>query len=159
MDVLFSEKQKISFWWLWVLLLLITLIPAYGLYRQVIIGIPFGGNPMSSTGLIIFLIAMLLMVLFFWIIELKTEITEKYILVHFFPFFETKYLWSDVASAEIVNYGFVGYGIRIGTRYGTLYNTRGNKGLAIQLKNGKKYCIGTQKETELQEVVDVINEK
>ncbi|MFT4535992.1 MAG: hypothetical protein ACJA1A_002782 [Saprospiraceae bacterium] len=159
MNMLFSEKQKMSFWWLWVLLWVITLIPAYGIYKQIIIGVPFGGNPMSNTGLIIFLTVMLLILLLIWMIELKTEITEKYILVHFFPFFKTKYLWSEIESAEMVNYGFVGYGIRIGTKYGTVYNTRGNKGMAIQLKNDTKYCIGTQKESALQKVLEVINNK
>ena len=43
-------------------------------------------------------------------------------------------------SAKIVNYGFVGYGIRLGSQYGTIYNVNGNKGFAIELSNGKKVC-------------------
>ena len=30
-----------------------------------------------------------------------------------------------------------------------MYNINGNKGLVIELKNGKKFMIGTQKEAEL----------
>ena len=51
---------------------------------------------------------------------------------------------------QIVDYGFVGgWGIRMGTKYGTVYNTRGKTGLALTLLNGTRYCIGTQKEGEL----------
>ena len=45
-----------------------------------------------------------------------------------------------------VHYGFVGgWGIRFFTAYGTVYNMRGTKGLAINLEKGKKFLIGTQK--------------
>lgn len=157
MKVLFTEKQRFSFWWLWLFLGMITLIPIYGIYKQIIIGKPFGDKPMSDAGLILILLLMLSLLVLFRIIQLKTEITINSIKVHFFPFFKTQFHWSDVKSSEVVNYGFVGYGIRIATKYGTVYNTSGNKGLAIELKNGKKYCIGTQKESELKTVVDQLN--
>jgi hypothetical protein len=35
-----------------------------------------------------------------------------------------------------------------------VYNINGNKGLAIELKNRKKFVIGTQKETELKNRVE-----
>ena len=41
------------------------------------------------------------------------------------------------------------YGVRLGSKYGTVYNINGNKGLAIELKNGKKFMVGTQKAAEL----------
>ena len=157
MKVMFSEKQRFSFWWLWLSLGIITLIHVYAIFKQIIIGKPFGDKPMSDVGLILMLILMLSLLVLFRIIQLKTEITKKSIRIHFFPFFKTQFHWSDVKSSAVVNYGFVGYGIRIGTKYGTVYNTSGNKGLAIELKNGKKYCIGTQKENELKTAVDQLN--
>jgi hypothetical protein len=85
---------------------------------------------------------------------LKTEIDEDSIRIKFFPFANKVFHWKDIAKAEVVNYGFVGgWGIRIGTKYGTVYNIKGQQGLAIQLKNGKKRCIGTQKEAELKAVI------
>ncbi|WP_282032750.1 hypothetical protein [Aequorivita sinensis] len=74
--------------------------------------------------------------------------------MRFFPFVKKKVNWKDVKSAEVVNYGFVGgWGIRLGTKYGTVYNIKGNRGLAIELLNGKKFLTGTQKETELREIL------
>ena len=49
-----------------------------------------------------------------------------------------------------LDYGFIGgYGIRLWTKYGTVYNTSGKIGLAITLNNGDKFLIGTQKSDEL----------
>ena len=63
--------------------------------------------------------------------------------------------WNEIKSTKVVNCGLVGgWGIRLWTKYGTVYNTKGNKGLAIELKNGKKFLIGTQKETELNKILD-----
>src|SRR5699024_12786763 len=42
----------------------------------------------------------------------------------------------DIAKIEIVHYRFrdiLGWGIRFGSRYGTVYNVRGKTGLAITL--------------------------
>jgi hypothetical protein len=72
----------------------------------------------------------------------------------FFPLIKKTTNWTEIKKVEVVNYGFVGgWGIRLWTKYGTVYNIKGNKGLAIELFNGKKYLIGTQKEIELNEIV------
>lgn len=73
---------------------------------------------------------------------------------NFCAVFEEKICLEGYSKSGLVNYGFVGgWGIRLGTKYGTVYNTKGNKGLFILLNNGKKYCIGTQKEDELREII------
>ena len=61
---------------------------------------------------------------------------------------------SDVLEAKSVDYDFVGYGIRLSIKYGTVYNVKGNQGLQITLKNGKKYLIGTQQPTKVNEVIE-----
>ena len=154
MNILFKEKQKFNLWWLWILLIGITLIPVYGIYKQIFNGEQFGNNPLSDSGLILFLVFMILFLLFFWMMKLTTEINKESIKVKFFPFTHKTILWKDVKTAEIINYGFVGgWGIRLGTKHGTVYNVKGNIGLAIELKNGEKICIGTQKEDELNRIV------
>jgi hypothetical protein len=58
---------------------------------------------------------------------------------------------------KVLNYGFVGgWGVRLWTKYGTVYNVKGNIGLAIELKNGTKFLIGTQKEIELRSFLEKI---
>lgn len=157
MEPLFTEKQKFTQWWLWVLLLGIGMIPTIGIYKQLIIGEEFGSKPMSNLGLIVFLFFIYLLIAFFYFIKLETKITSDEITMKFFPLASKKVKWEEVSEVNIVNYGFVGgWGIRLWTKYGTVYNTKGKIGLAIELKNGSKFLIGTQKETELKNVIKEI---
>ena len=86
MNLLFTEKQRFNQWWLWIPLIGIVLIPVYGIYQQVIKGEPFGSNPMSDTGLFIFLLFMLAFVGLFWMMQLRTDINKDSIKIEFFPF-------------------------------------------------------------------------
>ena len=105
---------------------------------------------MSDTGLLIFLVLMLAFDYCFWMLRLITEVDATTIKINFFPLAKREIRWSEVKTYQIVDYGFVGgWGIRMGTKYGTVYNTKGKIGLALELTNGRKYCIGTQKEEEL----------
>ena len=152
--MIFTERQKFDQWWVWVLLLGLLALPAYGIYKQIFIGENFGDKPMSNTGLIVWLIFMLLFTGFFWLMELQTTIDKDSIRIRFIPFLTRTIKWEDIQSAEILNYGFVGgWGIRLATKYGTVYNMSGNMGLALVLKNGKKICIGTQRTEDLKAVV------
>ncbi|WP_246051426.1 phosphoethanolamine transferase domain-containing protein [Aequorivita sinensis] len=154
MKIVFKEEQKFTQWWLWLILIGIGVLPIIGIYKQLIIEEKFGDNPMSDLGLIIFSIFIFGLITLFWFMRLKTIIDQNEIRMSFFPFVKKKVNWKDVKSAEVVNYGFVGgWGIRLGTKYGTVYNIKGNRGLAIELLNGKKFLTGTQKETELREIL------
>lgn len=158
--IVFKEIQKFTQWWLWFILIGITMIPVFGIYKQIFLGETFGDKPMSDIGLILFLGFMLLFLFLFWTLKMITIIDENSISIKFFPLANKKIEWREVQTAEIVNYGFVGgWGVRLGTKYGTVYNTAGNKGLALILNNGKKICIGTQQEEELKKVVGEIRNR
>jgi len=160
MKIKFKGEQKFTQWWLWLILIGIGIIPVFGVYKQLIIGEKFGDKPMPDFGLILFCVFSFSLIAMFWLIRLKTDIDENGIRMNFFPFAKKRVFWKEVKSAEIVNYGFVGgWGVRLWTKYGTVYNTNGNKGLAIELVNGGKFLIGTQKETELNEIVTRVNSK
>ncbi len=155
--ILFKEEQRFTQWWLWLFLIGIGLIPIVGLYNQIFLGEEFGDNHMSNFGLIIFSIFTLLFIALFRIIKLKTEISTKELNFALKPFVSRKVNLNDIASVKIVDYGFVGgWGIRKWTSFGTVYNIKGKIGLAIELKNGSKFLIGTQKETELKNVIKEI---
>lgn len=149
----FKEEQKFRQWWLWLILIGLNLIPAYGIYKQIIRGQIFGDHPMSDVGLISFQIFTLLFLVAFWAFKLVTEIDEDEIYIQFYPLVKRSISWSEVKTANMVNYGFVGgWGIRLTYKYGTVYNVNGDKGLLLELENGKKVCIGTQKPEDLAEV-------
>ncbi|HKO77675.1 MAG TPA: hypothetical protein VJU52_10675 [Flavobacterium sp.] len=154
MESEFKEKQKFTQWWLWLFLIGLGFFQAYGLFKQLIIGEDFGDKPMSDIGLIMFAILPFGIIFLFWYMKLETVIDQKEIRIKFSPLVKKTFKWEDVKSATVLNYKFVGYGIRLFTSYGTVYNTKGNTGLAIELKNGKKILIGTQKGDELAQIIE-----
>ena len=130
-------------------------LPIIGIYKQLILGEKLGDNPMSDISLLIFSIIMFSLVGLFLIMKLKTSIDKNGINMYFFPFIKKSVDWQQIKNVKVINYGFVGgWGIRLWTKYGTVYNVKGDKGLEIVLKSGKKFLIGTQKETELSTIIE-----
>ncbi|MDA9127261.1 hypothetical protein N9J65_00210 [Flavobacteriaceae bacterium] len=150
----FIESQRFNQWWLWALLLGIFGVGCYGLIQQLILEVPFGSKPMNDTGVIGFCFFNLGMILFFRWMRLDTRINSEGLYMRFVPFKTKFHPWEEIESISVVHYGFVGgWGIRLFTPYGTVYNMRGAKGLAIRLKTGKKFLIGSQRVAELKEHV------
>lgn len=151
MKIQFAEEQKFTQWWLWLILIMIAVFPIIEIYNQVSLREGYEGSATSNLALSIPVFAIIIL---FLVMKLKTDIDENEIRMNFFPLVKRRVNWNEVKTAQVVNYGFVGgWGIRLWTGYGTVYNTKGNIGLAIELKNGKKFVIGTQKETELQKIL------
>ena len=158
-EILYRETQKFRQWWLWLLLLLPIAIFFYQWIAPI-----FQTDANNSGNLSISLsiptthwwgiLLYLLVLLFFLFSKLKTNITAEEIQLKHLLFFKTSFKWAAIETAEIVTYGFVGYGIRLSIKYGTVYNVKGNQGLQITLKNGKKYLIGTQQPTKVNEVIE-----
>jgi hypothetical protein len=146
----FTEIQKFTQWWLWALLGGVVLLPLYGLYRQVVLEEPFGNNPMSDWGLVLFLLGMLAVLGFFAYMELRTEIDARGIRMRLRPISQESFPWDRIEKVEPITYSFVGYGLRFSFRHGTVYNIRGNKGLAIYLKDGGRFVVGTQQPEQLE---------
>jgi len=153
----FQENQNLAPWILWFIRLLsigLISINLWGFCQQVILGQPFGDKPGPDW---VFPFMFLLQASIWWLfekIQLSTVIDSKGIRMHFFPFTKKNIRWSAIDKAKIINYGFVGgWGIRLGTKYGTVYNTKGKEGVWLHLKDGSKFVIGTQKKQELEKVI------
>ena len=156
----FKENQRFTQWWLWVLNIGILLIPIYGIIQQVFYKNPFGNRPMSDIGLYVFLFFMLLFNYFFWLLKLETTIDENGIQYRFFPLQpKIKTIpWNEIQKISIRKYNplteYGGWGIKLGAR-----NVKGNIGLQLELKNGKKILIGTQKREEMERVIKMYKVK
>jgi len=149
-STVFFERQYFTQWWVWLLLLGLLALPFYGLYVQVIQDRPWGNNPMSDLGLVVFAISMSGFVYFFKWMRMDTVCDKEGVRVKFRPFVNKRVRWKEIADARVVDYGFVGYGIRYGSKYGTVYNVKGRLGLAVTTINGRKFVIGTQRAQELE---------
>jgi|SRR5690554_5156815 len=153
----FTEEQKFTQWWLWIILIGIGVLPIFPVFKQVSNEVEVASENSFGFTFIIFSVIIYGLIALFLVVKLKTEINQNEIRMSFFPFVKKQVGWSEIKTAEVVNYGFIGgWGIRLGTAYGTVYNIKGNKGLAIELTNGKKFLIGTQKETEMTKMIEEI---
>lgn len=145
----FTETQRFPDWLRYGLLLL----------NAVIIYILFQTEGLSTPIFIILLLSIIIPgTIFQW--TQKTEIDSSNIKLTIKPFVNKQISFSDLESWSVRTYKpikeYGGWGIRFG-RNGSAYNIRGNKGLQLVLKNGKKILIGTQKDSELNRVMKSIS--
>jgi hypothetical protein len=141
----FTEQQKFNQWWLWALLLVISVVFSYALIQQEVFNIPFGDKPAPTWVLALILILFVGLGLLLKVFTLNTKINSNEISFSFKPLVSRKYTWEEINAIKIIDYGFVGgWGIRLGSKYGTVYNMRGSKGLQVTLVNNKQFVIGTQ---------------
>ncbi len=166
---LFSEKQFIRQPWLVgiVLFTSIIIISVFGIrfYEQIILGVPFGINPLSNNEIIFsFIFALVFSFLLTFLIftsNLQTIITKRGIYYKYYPFINKFRL---ISKENIKNYyirkykpigEYLGWGIRYSLKgNGIAFNTMGNIGLQLELINGKKILIGTQLP---EKIIDVLN--
>jgi hypothetical protein len=162
-DVIFYENQKFRQWWLWCGFLFFFIIQIYGLIQQIIFDKPFGNNPASNTTFVIIIIVYIGFIFFFYTINFSTKILKdkEDIFIRYFPLQISyhKIHIKDIKKSyvrtynPIIDYG--GWGIRYGLRSsGLCYNVSGNKGLQLELKNGKLILLGSQKPDELKNILD-----
>ena len=94
-------------------------------------------------------IALILTALLFW--KLTVTVDEKSLRASFGPGFIYKQVpISEVEDCEPMRVRFWhGWGIHL-TRNGWLYNVSGHDAVIITLRNGRRFCVGTDEPQELQ---------
>lgn len=153
--ILFREEQRFSQFWIWIIILGTAALWLWQLIQQIFLGIPFGNNP-APDGVVIAMGAIPATILIiFKTLRLETVIDQDGVHCRFKPF-QRKFKVikpGDIARWEVKKYSPVkdygGWGIRTGSLWGkgTAYNVSGNQGIYFELKNGKKFLIGTQSPT------------
>lgn len=162
-EILFTEKQKFTQWWFWLMLIALNAFGFYSVFKQVILGQPLGDNHGSNEGLLSVTGLMFLITIFYISHRLDTIIKKDGIYVRFFPFhFKSKYYaWDTLTKAFIREYApikeYGGWGLRLRPN-GTAYNLSGNKGLQLEFKDAKNVLIGTNKPEELAAVLSKIGQ-
>ncbi len=156
-ETLFYEEQRFRQAWIWVLLLGVLGILLWGIFQQEILGEPYGDKPVPTFVLVLLCALPLGLIWFFAQLKLMTTVTETEILIHFRPLARRNIPISEIRKAYIRKYRpiseFGGWGVRYGGK-GMAYNVSGNKGLQLELKNGKLVLIGTQKNEALEKVME-----
>ncbi len=151
---IFREVQRFRQWWVWILLLFVMGMAWYGAVQQIVLKKPFGSNPAPDAIMImIWAIFGVFFPLIFYSMRLVTEVRSDGLYIRFFPlqFHEQKISFEEIKKYEIRTYSalkeYGGYGIRYG-KNGKAFNVSGNKGIQLELQDGKQLLIGTQRPEE-----------
>lgn len=166
-QIRFREIQRFRQAWMWVLfisgMLLVVVIFGYGMVTQFVYGRPWGDEPMSDTALIIAGLVSIVVAggvaLLFLCMALETKVADDGICIRFFPFVRKRIAYDQIISFEartyrpIAEYG--GWGIRVRLR-GTAYNVSGNRGVQLELANGTRLLIGSQRPDELADAIQTM---
>lgn len=158
----FEEEQSFRQTWLWFAVipssLFVLLIFAVLLYQQLYLGKPVGNNPVSDRGLLVIaavIIPTLLgLPILFYKMKLSVRLERDNLHVRFSPFVNKHIPLHEILRCEPRKYSavmeFGGWGIRYGgKKRGWLYNVTGNRGVQLELANGKLLLIGSQRADEL----------
>ena len=161
MTVLFHEKQRFTQWWVWALLIGVNAVTIYGIIQQIVFKIPYGNNPSPDAVLLLVSLIPMGIAVLIYTLCLETQLTDESITIKFYPLVRSKTIQlKELQKVYVRQYAplreFGGWGYRVSLN-GTAYNVRGNQGLQLELKNGKKILIGTQKPTELQGVIKTLD--
>ena len=159
--VRYTEEQKFNQWWIWLIILFASGLWIWQFVQQIILGIPFGDNPSSDLGVIFTILFPVLAVILFRILTLETIIDDNGVQYRFKPFQRKPRIIKadDIAGFEVKKYSpikdYGGWGIRMGSRKkGKAYNVSGNQGVLFELKNGKKFLLGTQNPEAIRSALD-----
>jgi len=155
--VRFREDQRFRQWWLLALLLVPVAPFAYGMYVQLVLGRKWGTKPISEAGLLVVGVLVLGVPVWFWFLRLITEVHDDAVHVHFIPLWRKRIIpIRDIRTAVAVTYrplrDYGGWGIRWGPR-GQAYNVSGDRGVQLELANGKRLLIGSQRPEELEAAI------
>ncbi len=163
--VYFSEEQHFDLLWMKLLMIFSSaaaIVPlAWACYEQLVLGEPWGQQAPSDFTLMYVTLAMFIIVvginLMVFSSKLETKISAEGIHYRYFPFIRkwktVPYL--DLTSFEIrkyhawKEYGGRGFRLRTFNRKGRAFSMRGNQGLQLIFKNGKKLLLGTQRAEEM----------
>ena len=167
--VVFSEEQRFTQVWLWILVIASSLmmigIFGYGMFKQFVIGEPWGDHPMSDTALAImgpiYVLFGIALYVLFRTTRLVTQVRHDALYIRFYPFHIRfkRFRYDEIEKYEIVDYrpirDYGGWGIKKGLK-GWAYNVSGSRGVLLTFHTGKKLLIGSQKPHELVGAIDSV---
>lgn len=162
---IFIEEQKFTQSWLFIGLafgLIVVTMPIIKDWAHISQG-SFGEMLNDFGGILIILLVFTLFIFF----KLKTRIDEKGVHYQYLPFhFSYRFLpWNSISKCYVRNYDAIfeygGWGLKFSFRKnkGKSFTVKGDVGLQLELMDGKKILIGTQKKEEIQRTIDTYQDK
>ena len=161
----FIEEQRFDQWWFRSLMLLvgaILIVTIAKAYPSLKVDSAAFWTTMSVA---IFTVILIVFVLF--VLKLETKINEQGIHYGFKPIHYKLKLtaWKEIDQcfvreySPLTDYGGWGYKMGLFRKKGSAFNVKGNIGIQIVFKNGKRLLIGTQKLADAENVLQTYSNK
>jgi hypothetical protein len=146
--VFFHEEQAFRQWHARLVLAMPPAALIFITLRQVVWHRPWGTQPVSNGGLLFLSVLLVLVYLRLITVRLVTDLRPTEIAVGLRGLWRKRRIpLCQVRAASAVEYDpirdFGGYGVRSGPR-GRAYIARGNRGVELELQDGRKVLVGSQ---------------
>ncbi len=155
-NILFSEQQTITKWYVWILPVLVLVVCVYVILHQLLLQQAGSTDAIPLNILIVMVLIPCILIVFLRHIRMKVEITSKGILYDVRPFQDGHILWSEVKEIKLIPYTRMALGLAPGGVSGKAYNISGTHCMQLTKKNGQKILLGTEKPELLRKVLEKI---
>jgi hypothetical protein len=158
-EPVYKETQHFTQVWLWVAVMASTIPTLIIIAAVLVLKRSQGIHAPEILVLIVVSLILAFSLLLIRILRLDTEISVSGIAFRFFPFHRKhrNIDWSEISRAYVRKYKpigeYGGWGIRGLSARNRAYNVRGDLGLQLELKNGNKLLLGTQRPAEIEHLL------
>ena len=159
-ETTFHEEQQFRQMWVWIILIIPTIILWYIAIQELVFGNTVGNSNMSKEMMFAFWFGFgVLFPLFFYKLKLITQVRRDGLYIKFAPIhFSFKKIQLDNLKRNFVrNYDpigeYGGWGIKYG-KNGKVYNVSGNRGVQLEFMDRKNILSGSQKPDQLNSAIE-----
>ena len=159
-ETTFHEEQQFRQMWVWIILIIPTIILWYIAIQELVFGNTVGNSNMSKEMMFAFWFGFgVLFPLFFYKLKLITQVRRDGLYIKFAPihFSFKKIQLANLKRNFICNYDpigeYGGWGIKHG-KNGKVYNVSGNRGVQLEFMDRKNILIGSQKPDQLNSAIE-----
>jgi len=158
---IFQERQWFNQWWIIVIYLFLAGFPLFACYKWFILKENLGNvDPTNWGGILTIFILFPLSLALLLLVRLKTTIDDRGITYKYTPVHlnHKTVPWASIQCCYVKKYNalteFGGWGYKYGRKGLKAMTIKGNKGIYLEMKNGNKLLIGTQKPIEVRQTIN-----
>ena len=149
-NIQFKEVQQFRQGWLWTLLVFGSLV---SILLPLVLALQETKNRKEALWTVAGVFGLQLINLsLFYITKLETVISNKGVYYRWRPFFK-RFTFLDakeIATVESIPWTNTNWGFSKTKKFGRAHTVSGNRGVLIQMKDGRKYYIGSQQALSMQ---------
>jgi hypothetical protein len=145
----FREEQRLTQWWIRLLIFAIASSAWWSFIAQIVLGESWGSNPAPDWAVWLFflLIGWGLPALII-LARLIVTVDDEAVRIRWIPFAWRTIRRADIRSAEMRTYRPFrecgGWGVRWSGKHGMVWSASGNQGVHLDLASGRQVLIGSQ---------------